>query len=123
MRTDHRGLWIVLGVLLLVVLLGSVLGGGMMGPGMMWGYSVPGVAFHGSGWLWGLRMGLGGLVMLAFWGALIAGGIVLMRWLLGDAHTGADRGGEDALAILRRRYAAGEIDRATYEHMKEELGV
>ena len=64
-----------------------------------------------------------GLVMLAFWGALIAGGIVLVRWLLGHAHASDDRGGEEPLAILRRRYAAGEIDRATYERMKEELGV
>jgi putative membrane protein len=88
---------------------------------MMGGYGLPGVAFHGNGWLWGLGMGLGGLVMLAFWGALIAGGILLVRWLLGHAHAGADRGGEDPLAILRRRYAAGEIDQATYERMKREL--
>jgi uncharacterized membrane protein len=45
---------------------------------------------------------------------------VLVRWLLGHAHAGADRGDEDPLAILRRRYAAGEIDQATYERMKRE---
>jgi hypothetical protein len=76
--------WIILAVLVVVVLLGPFLVGGMLssgmlGPGMMWGYGGPGVTFHGSGWLWGL----GGLVMLAFWGALIAGGILLVRWLLG----------------------------------------
>jgi putative membrane protein len=122
MKTDHRIIWTVLGVLVLVVLLGPLLAGGMMGPGMMGGYGLPGVAFHGSGWLWGLGMGLGGLVMLAFWGALIAGGIVLVRWLFSQAHAGDDRGGENPLAILRRRYAAGEIDQATYERMKQELG-
>jgi putative membrane protein len=93
----------------------------MMGPGMMWGYSVPGAAFHGSGWLWGLGMGLGGLVMLAFWGALIAGGILLVRWLIDRPHTWGDPGTADPLDILRRRYAAGEIDQATYERMKQEL--
>ena len=121
MNTHHRQLWIILGVLVVVVLLGPFLLGGMMGPGMMWGYGGPGVTFHGSGWLWGLGMGLGGLVMLAFWGALIAGGILLVRWLLGYTHAGDDRGGEDPLAILRRRYAAGEIDRATYERMMRDL--
>ena len=95
MNTHHRQLWIILGVLVVVVLLGPFLLGGMMGPGMMWGYGGPGVTFHGSGWLWGLGMGLGGLVMLAFWGALIAGGILLAErnkygdygfWILGDLY-------------------------------------
>jgi putative membrane protein len=124
MNTDHRQLWTILGVLVVVVLLGSVLVGGTMGPGMMWGYG-----WHGSGWLWGLGMGLGALVMLAFWGALIAGGILLMRWLLGYTHAGDNRGGEDPLAVLRRRYAAGEIDQdaageidqATYDRMVRDL--
>jgi hypothetical protein len=68
MNTDHRQMWIILGVLV-VVLLASFFVGGMMGPGMMWGYGGPGIIFHGSGWLWGLSMGLGGLVMLASWAA------------------------------------------------------
>jgi len=29
----------------------------------------------------------------------------------------------DALEILRRRYASGEIDDATFQHMRERLGV
>jgi hypothetical protein len=77
MQTDDRRLWTILGVLVGVVLLGSLLVGGMMGPGMMWGYG-----WHGSGWSWGLGMGLGALLMLAFWGALIVGGILLIRWLI-----------------------------------------
>jgi putative membrane protein len=115
MKTDHRGLWIVLGVLALVVLLGALAGGGVMGPGMMWGYGAPA---HGTGWIWGL----GWLVMLAFWGALIVGGILLVRWLIDRSHARGDLGADDPQAVLRRRYAAGEIDQATHERMKQELG-
>ena len=123
MKTEHRGLWIVLGVLVLVVLLGPLLGGGMMGPGMMWGY---GTAVHGNGWVWGLGMGLGALALLAFVGALIVGGILLVRGLSEQPRGGSDQGSRDQgsadpLAILRRRYAAGEIDQATYERMTREL--
>jgi putative membrane protein len=121
MKTNHRGLWIVLGVLVLVVLLSALLGGGVMGPGMMWGYGLPGTRFHGNGWLWGLGMGLGWLVMLAFWGALLVGGILLIRWLIDQSHARSGHGSDDPLAILRRRYAAGEIDQATYERMMRDL--
>ncbi|HEX6738823.1 MAG TPA: SHOCT domain-containing protein [Vicinamibacteria bacterium] len=40
----------------------------------------------------------------------------------GSGGVGAGRpGGEDeALAILRRRYAAGELDQATFERMRRE---
>jgi uncharacterized membrane protein len=106
-------LWIVLGVLALVMLLGPLVGGGMMGPGMMWDYGGPGVAIHGNGWAWGLGMGLAGLAMLAFWGALIVGGILLVRWLIDQLHARSGQGSDDPLAILRRHYAAGEIDQAT----------
>jgi uncharacterized membrane protein len=121
MNRDHRWVWIVLGVLLLVVLLGPFLSGGMMGPGMMWGYGGPGVTIHGNGWAWGFGMGLAGLAMLAFWGALIVGGILLARWLLDQASTQRSQGSEDPLTILQRRYAAGEIDQATYARIKREL--
>ncbi len=120
MTANNRGLLIVLGLAVVVILTGLLLAGGMMGPGMMWGYGVPA---HGNGWTWGLGMGLGWLAMLAFWGALIAGGVLLARWIT-DRPTGERRDDrEDAIAILRRRYASGEIDRATYERMKEDLSV
>ena len=35
MSKDHRGLLIVLGVLVVIFLIGPLLGGGMMGQGMM----------------------------------------------------------------------------------------
>jgi putative membrane protein len=114
MNRDHRWLWIVLGVLVFMVLLGPLLSGGMMGPGMMWSY-------RGNGWLWGLGMGLGALALLAFAGALIVGGLLLVGGEREQSSTEGGPGGDDPLTILQRRYAAGEIDRATYTRMKRDL--
>jgi putative membrane protein len=66
-------------------------------------------------------MGVAGLAMLAFWGALIVGGLLLVRWLITPSHAPSSPGGDDALALLRRRYAAGEIDQATYQRMRRDL--
>jgi putative membrane protein len=133
MRTEREGrtLAVVLGVLVLVVLLLPALGMGllgprMMGPGMMWGYGPSGELPATGGWGWGLAMALGGLAMLAFWAALIVGVALLVRWLVrgaGAAGAGRAAGEDEALAILRRRYAAGELDQATYERMRRELQV
>jgi putative membrane protein len=58
-------------------------------------------------------------MMLAFWGALIAGAILLVRWLSrGGSMPGAH---EDPLAILQQRYAQGEVDEETYRRMRREL--
>jgi putative membrane protein len=99
-------------------------GVGVMGPGMMgWGYAAPGGVITGNGWGWGLAMGLGGLMMLTFWGALIVGVVLLVRWASGQwTGTTGPASAEDPLAILRRRCAAGEIDEPTYVRMRTELG-
>ena len=136
MNTRNRGLVITLGVLLLIVLLGPVRGWGMrgggavgwgiMGPGMMGGYV--GSPSTAVGWTWGAAMLLGWLAMIAFWGALIVGAILLVRWLgvghaAGRAAAGASGGapGEDPLDILRRRYAAGEISQEEFDRMRQTL--
>jgi putative membrane protein len=126
---DNRGLLTLLVVLILIILVGALLGGMMgpgmmwgMGPGMMWGYGGSATAPTTGGWAWGLGMALGMLATLAFWGALIVGIVLLVRWAFAQIPGGPGRvGTDDALAILRRRYAAGEIDQATYERMKREL--
>jgi putative membrane protein len=101
--------------------MGGMMGYGVIGPGMMGlGYAGQGGIPAGNGWLWGLGMGLGGLMMLAFWGAVIIGVVLLVRWATGRGAT-AD-GGDEPLTILRRRYAAGEIDKETYERMRSEFG-
>jgi putative membrane protein len=127
MGTDERGAKTLLGVLILVILIGTVLGGtlmgpGMMGPGMMWGYGNPAAVATGGSWTWGLTMGFGMLLMLAFWAALIVGAALLVRWAIGQPRgTTRAESSEDPSDILRRRYAAGEIDQATYQGMQAEL--
>lgn len=120
MSKDHRGLLIVLGVLVLIFLIGPLLGGGMMGQGMMWGHDPQGILGI-NGWAWGLMMALGLLSMFAFWGALIVGIVLLVRWLTGtnDTPNGAEE--DSALEALRRRYAAGEISHEEYERMRKAL--
>ena len=68
--------------------------------------------------------GAGGLVMmlmmLVFWGLVMAGLIVGLRWLIGQGRSG---GRDEALEILRQRYARGEIDKQEFEGRKRDLGV
>lgn len=124
MSQNNRGLLILLAVLVAVFLIGPLVGGGMMGPGMMgpgmmWGDGPRGNPSGTSGWAWGLGMGLGWLSMLAFWGAVIVGVVLLVRRLGGTA-AGPDRE-DEALETLRRRYAAGEISHEEFEERRRVL--
>lgn len=74
MDSTSRGFFVAFVVLLGAALGFSILTGGMMGPGMMGSGGM-----SGRGWAWGLGMGLAGLSMLAFWGALIVGIGLLFR--------------------------------------------
>ena len=118
MNTQQRMLITALGVLVVVALGGMLVGGGMTGPGMMWGYDG---ATHVSGWSWGLGMAFGWIGMLAVLGAVVLGGILLASWVTDHPHLASGIHAEDARSIPRRRYAAGEIDHATYERMRREL--
>jgi putative membrane protein len=71
-----------------------------MGPDMMW---------------WGM----GGIFMLIFWGLIVFGVILLIRWLIGI--TKAVRSEESALDILKKRYARGEIDKDEFEQKKKDI--
>jgi putative membrane protein len=76
---------------------------------MMYGY--------GYGWEGVLIMALS----MLFWVALIAAAIwVFTRWQAGRASS-SDTAGSSPAEILRRRYARGEIDTATYEEMRRRL--
>jgi putative membrane protein len=68
--------------------------------------------------MWGLGMGFGGLVMLAFWGALIVGIVLLVR-SIGVGGGSVSQG--TPVDVLKRRYAAGEITREQYEQMRKDL--
>jgi len=112
MDDTTRGLLMAVGMFLLVALGLSALTGGMMG-GHMFGPGLDGT----GGWMWGLGMGLGGLVMLLFWGVLIVGIVLAMR----HAGGGPAHHGTTALDVLKRRYAAGEITREQYEQIRRDL--
>jgi putative membrane protein len=78
-------------------------------------------------WQWGMHpmmfmWGAGGLVMmvmmLVFWGLVIAGLVLGIRWLAGQGRGG---GRDEALEILRQRYARGEIDKQEFDSRKRDL--
>jgi len=68
--------------------------------------------------------GAGGLVMmlimLVFWGLVIAGLVLGLRWL---ATQGRGPGRDEVREILRQRYARGEIDKQEFETRKRDLGL
>lgn len=74
--------------------------------------------FAWSGGKWGLLLLL--IAMILFWGIMIGGVTLVVRLIL---SLGRDRKSADALAILKQRYARGEIDRDEYERMRKELSV
>lgn len=70
---------------------------------MMWGYS------DGWSWIWMASM------MVLFWGGVIALAVVVIRAI--TPH----RGGDQALDVLRRRLAAGEISHEEFEKIRKSL--
>lgn len=88
---------------------GGMMGGGMMGGGMMDGGMMMGMM---GGWM--LLWALVGL-------ALLVVAVLAAVWLVkhrSPAGGGAVPGSEE---VLRRRYAAGEIDREDYLRMQRDL--
>jgi putative membrane protein len=71
---------------------------------------------------WGIGMML---MMLVFWGALIVGIIVLSRWFITSGQGGGALDTvphrESALDILQKRYARGELSKAEFEAMRQDL--
>lgn len=62
------------------------------------------------------------LAMGVFWIAVIAGIILLIRWAVsGGASPRTPAGRSEALDILQRRYAAGEITREEYEEKRRDI--
>ena len=58
------------------------------------------------------------LLMLAFWGAVIAGVVLSIRWLRSQ---GERRGSDPALEILRQRYARGDISKEEFDAKRRDL--
>ncbi len=74
---------------------------------MMWGY------YDGVSWIWMAAM------MVLFWGGIVALAVWGIRALAGPRGGGGRD--DDALKILRRRFAAGEITQDEYERNRRLL--
>jgi putative membrane protein len=78
---------------------------------------------HGFSWVW---MFFGGLMMLLFWGGLLAVIVLAVRSLAGTGPSTRSAGSgpstpNTALNILKERYARGEIKQAEFEEMRQVL--
>ena len=65
--------------------------------------------------VWGIGMMF---MMLVFWGLIIVGLVLGIRWLVTQ---GRESRSDPALDILRQRYARGEIDQEEFEARKRDL--
>ena len=73
---------------------------------------------HPMGWMWG-AWGIGMmLMMLVFWGLLIAGIVVGIRWLTRQSEGSRS---DAAIEILRERYARGEISKEEFDARRRDL--
>lgn len=67
----------------------------------------------------------GGIFMLLFWGVIVVIAVGFFRRSHCGPRTPWNGTGapESPLEILRRRYAAGEIDKAAFDERRRDLGV
>jgi putative membrane protein len=65
---------------------------------------------------WGIVMML---MMLVFWGVVIVGIVLAIRWLVNQGKEA--RPADAALDILRQRYARGDINKEEFEAKKRDL--
>lgn len=73
----------------------------------------------------GFGMGFGGLWMILVWLLIIGGGVWLLAALFprhqANKLESEKQSDESALAILRQRYARGEITRKEFETIRRDL--
>ncbi|MBI1963955.1 MAG: SHOCT domain-containing protein [Candidatus Rokubacteria bacterium] len=74
---------------------------------------------HPGWWMWGAGGVVMMLMMLLFWGLVIAGLVLGIRWLV---RQGRDERADRALDILRERYARGEINKEEFDARRRDLG-
>lgn len=80
--------------------------------GHMWGDGMPG------GWIFGP------LMMIFFIVLLVGVIVILVRWISGSSLGGnlpASQAGGDALEILKKRFARGEIDKEEFDARRQAL--
>ncbi|MGD9976248.1 MAG: SHOCT domain-containing protein [Desulfatirhabdiaceae bacterium] len=82
--------------------------------------------WHMGRWMmgdWGMGW-FGMIMMLLFWVLVIAGIVVLIRWLVqntGNRSRSSVGTDSKAMDILKERFAKGEITRDEFESMKKEI--
>jgi putative membrane protein len=81
----------------------------------MWGGDMMGWS---GGWGWGW---FGIVHMVLWWFLIILGIVVLAKWLFGGGGGGRVSSEDRALAILRERYARGDIDKSEFDARKRDL--
>jgi putative membrane protein len=68
--------------------------------------------------MWGIAMML---MMLVFWGAVIVGMVLAIRWLVSQGRGTEPHRTDAAVDILRQRYARGEINKEEFDAKKRDL--
>ncbi len=73
-----------------------------------------------GGFHWGWML-FGGLMMLFFWGGLIALAVVIIRSFSGGTSDSRQSSDKPALQIVEERYAKGEISQEEFEAIRADL--
>ncbi|MEK6588229.1 MAG: SHOCT domain-containing protein [Chloroflexota bacterium] len=79
--------------------------------------------WYGNGFHWGWML-FGGLMMLLFWGGLIALAVVIIRAFSRPGSQASGEGGprqDSALEILNARYARGEITKEQFDSIRRDI--
>ena len=71
--------------------------------------------------MWGFGMGVGWIVPIAFFGLLFWGAISLYRIAANRGGPPGVRREDNALAILKERFAKGELSTEDFQRMRREL--
>jgi len=74
-----------------------------------------------NNWAGGWMMGGMWLSSILFWILIIAGVVLIVRWLTARDMQGKVSPAESPLDILKMRYAKGEIDKETFGTMKRDI--
>lgn len=102
----------------------------LIAAGIWFLYDQRGPYHYGYGLPWtdmphGLMVGAGGMgvVMVLFWVIVLVALVLLVYGVVSALHpaSGGEKKETDALEILKRRYARGDIDRAEYQSKRREL--